>query len=432
MPQKKPSRYEAAHRALVDRSGHLPPEASPEDLKIQTLERATAFLHAQIKETQEYTEQLRRYLGDRNTRPEEYQGYQREKWRTDRRLAALIVLRESVQVTPQKVPRNPQCEMVSLPARKRANLSSFFQRGSHKAPLRFKCAVTGKALERRVLKQVSPLLLKPSTTSARTHFLPVPINLPPLCVRRKRSGKTINIREGSPSTSYSVTESTLTSDLSPKTLPDENMGATHDGIAVILSPTLRSEEEIVAEMGDITLPAYALNLLEDLDYIHDKIPLLQESSSLDRSQLPDTPSPLFVAPPDWDYPRRNSLFGSTRRTATVRIPDRHLADALLTSSETESTPRRRGLTHKVSLGPALFKDDSKSDKLGEVTSIRHSVHVSAVEERGKPRGLLRKKSSGMLLVPRSSDRKEETTISTPRRGIVSVVRRRMSAISIFH
>jgi hypothetical protein len=60
------------------------------------------------------------------------------------------------------------------------------------------------------------------------------------------------------------------------------MGATHDGIALILSPTLRSEEEIIAEMGDITLPAYALNLLEDLDYIHDKIPLRAESSSLDR------------------------------------------------------------------------------------------------------------------------------------------------------
>ena len=431
MPQRKSSRYEAAHRALLDRSGNLSPETSPEDLKIQTLERATAFLHAQIQEAQGYTEQLRRCLADRNIHFGEYQGYQREKWRTDRRLASLMVLKESVQITPRTVPQNSQCEMVSLSARKRANLSSFFQRGSHKAPLRFKCAVTGKALERRVLKQVSPLLLKPSAPSTRTHSLSVPINLPPLYVRRKRSEKMINTREGLPSTSYSATEGTLTSDLSPKTLPDDSMGATQGGIALILSPTLRPEEEIVAEMGDITLPAYALNLLEDLDYIHDKIPLRPESSSLDRSPFSDTPSPLFVTSSDWDYPRRNSSVTSPRRTATIRIPDRHLADALLTSSETENTPRRRGLTHKVSLDPALFKDDSKSDKLGEVAPIRHSVHVST-EERRKPRGLLRKKSSGVLsLVSRSSDRREETTTPAPRKNIAAMVRRRMSAINRF-
>ena len=430
MPQSKSSRYEAAHHALLDRSGNLPPEASPEDLKIQTLERATAFLHAQIQETQEYTDQLRRCLADRNTLLGEYQGYQREKWRTDRRLAALIVLRESVQVAPQIVPQNLQYETIPLPARKRVNLSSFFQRGSHKAPLRFKCAVTGKALERRVLKQVSPLLLKPPIPSARTHSLLVPINLPPLCVRRKRSEKMINTRQGPPSTSYSATEGTLSSGLSPKTLPDDSIDTTHGGIALILSPILRSEEEIIAEIGDITLPAYALNLLEDLDYIHDKIPLRPES--LDRSLFSDTPSPLFVTPSDWDYPHRNSLVASPRRTATIRIPDRHLADTLLTSSETESTPRRRGRTHKVNLDPALFKVDSKLDKLEETAPTRHTVHVSAEEERRKPRGLLRKKSSGVFsLVSRSSDRRDETTTSTPRKNIASMVKRHMSAINRF-
>ena len=433
IPQKKPSqRYEAVHRALLDRSGNLPQETPPEVLKIQTLERATAFLHAQIQETQEYMEQLRRCLADRNSQLGEHQGYQREKWRTDRRLAALMVLRESVQVTCQTVPRHSQCETTSFPARKRANLSSFFQRGSRKVPLRFKYTAAGKIPERRVLKQVSPLLLKPSTSSTRAHSLPVLHNLPPLYMRRKQPEKVINTQKGlwtPPSTSYSVTEGTLTSELSPKTLSDNSMGTTHEGIALILPPTLRSEEEIVAEMGDITVPTYALNLLEDLDYIHDKIPLRPGSSALDRSSLPDTPSPLLVAPSDWDYQHRNSLVASPRRTTIVRIPDRRLADTLLAPPEIESVPHPRGRTHKVILDPALFKDDPKSDKLGEVAPMRHSVHVSTEEERRKPRTLLKKKSSGVLsLVSRSSDRREETTTPTPRKNIVSMVKRHMSAI----
>jgi len=414
MPHRNSSRYEAAHRALLDRSGNLPPETSPEDLKIQTLKRATAFLHAQVQEAQEYTEQLRRCLADRNTQLGEYQSYQRERWRTDRRLAVLRVLTDSTRVTLPMIPQNSQYQM-TLSARKRANLSSFFQRGSRKAPLRFNCAVTGKALERRVLKQVSPLLLKPSIPSTRIQSLPAPDNLPPLYVRRKQPERIINTQERfwAPSTSYSVTEGTLSSEFSPKTLPDDNMGTTHDGIALILSPTLRSEEEIIAEMGDITLPAYALNLLEDLDYIHDKIPLRR------------SPSPLLVTPSDWEHPRRNSSVKSPRRTATVRIPDRHLADALLTSPETGGTPRGRGRTHKVSLDPALFKDDSRSDKLGEVVPTRHSSHVPTEEGR-KPRGLLRKKSSAMF--PKISNR---TTTPTPRKNIASVVKRHMSAINRF-
>ena len=426
MVYKKPSRYEAEHRELLNRSESLPPETSPEDLKIQTLERATVFVHSQIQEAQEYAEQLRGCLADPNTKPGEFQGYQREKWRTDRRLSALMILKESIQVTCRTGPQNFQYETASLPTRKRANLSSFFQRGSCKAPLRFKCAATGKALERRVLKQVSPLFLKPS--GARIHSLQVPHNLSPLCIRRKRSEKVINTRESilpSPSTSYSVTEGTPTSDLAPETLPDDDMGATHDGIALILSPTLRSEQEIIAEMGEITLPAYALNLLEDLDYIHDKIPLRSESSTPGRSTFSRPSSPFLVSPPDWDYPRSVTSPG---RTATVRIPDRRLADALLSSPGAESASRRRGRTHKVSLDPALFKVDSKSDKVGGVAPTRHSVHV-AEEERRKPMNLLRKKSSGVFSLV--SRRREETATPTPRKNIASMVKNRMSAINKF-
>ncbi|KAF9647888.1 hypothetical protein BDM02DRAFT_2481532 [Thelephora ganbajun] len=438
MPYRKPSRYEAVHRALLDRSGSLPPETSPEDLKIRTLERATAFLHAQIQEAQEYTEQLRRYLADRSTQPGEYQDYQREKWRTDRRLAALRALTESSLVAPGTIPKNSEYETTSLPARKRANLSSFFQHGSRKAPLRFNCAVTGKALERRVLKQVSPLLLKPSIPPARIHSPLAPDDLPPLYVRRKKSEKmisTASTREGlwTPSlSSYSVTEDTLMSGLSPKTPPDDNMGVTHDGTVLIHSPILRSEEEIIAEMGDITLPAYALNLLEDLDYIHDKIPLHPESSTRDRSLFLGTPSPLIVTPTDWDYPGRSFTVASPGRTAMVRIPDRHLADTLLTSAEIETIPRRRGRTQKVSLDPALFKDGTKSDKLGEVAPIRHSLHVASGEEERKPRSLLKKKSSAVFsLVTRNSGRRAETTTPTPRKNIASMVKRRMSAMGRF-
>jgi len=432
MPHRKSSRYEAAHRALLDRSGKLPPETSPEVLKIQTLERATAFLRVQIQETQEYREKIRQCLADRDTQLREYQVYQREKWRTDRRLAALMVLTEPVRAAPQAAPKNTQCETTSSPARKRANLSSFFQRGSCKAPLRFKCAVTGKALERRVLKQVSPLLLRPLASPTRVHFHPVPDDLPPLYARRRQPGKMINTQEGLwpfPSISYSVTEDASTSDLSPDTLPDDSVGTTREGIALIHSPILRSEEEIIAEMGDVTLPAYALDLLDDLDYIHDKIPLQPGSPPSDVFS-----SALLVTSSDWDSPRLGHPITSPGRTATVRIPDRHLADALLTSPETERAPHRRGRSHKVSLDPTIFKDDSKLDKLRDVAPIRHSSHVTTEEARRKPRGLLRKKSSGVFsLVSRSSDRREEHAMSThPKsKSIASMVRRRMSAINKF-
>ena len=430
----KSSRYEAAHRALLDRSGSLRPETSPEDLRIRTLEHATAFLHAQIQETQEYTEQLRRCLADRDTRLGDHRGYQRDKWRTDRRLVTLRVLMESARAPPQTIPQNSKDEIASLRSRKQANLTSFFQRGTRKAPLRFNCAVTGKGLERRVLKQVSPLQLKPSLPSTRISSFWTPDNHPPLYARRKQSEKmigTASTRTGpwaSPSSDYSVNESTATSSLSPKTLPDDNMGATHNGIALILSPILRPEEEIIAEMGDITLPAYALNLLEDLDYIHDKIPLRPDSSRVDGS-----PSPLLITPLDWEYPPRDPSFVSPMRTATIRIPDRHLADALLSSPGTESTPRKRGRTHKVSLDPALFKDDSGSDKLGDAAPMRHSTHVSGTEEEErKPKGLLGRKSSVVFsIVSRNSDRRGETAPSTPRKKIASMVKKRMPSITRF-
>lgn len=423
MPHRKSSRYEAAHRALLDRSGHLPPETSPDDLKIKALEHATAYLHAQIQEAQECTEQLRRCLANRNTQVGERRSYQREKWRADRRLDALRSLMESTRATPQTVPKCSEDEMTSSPARKQANLSSFFQHGSRRAPLRFNCAVTGKALERRVLKQVSPLQLKPTTPSTWTQSPLVPDNILPLYARRRQSERMISTS----SPSYSTTEGTSTSSLSPKTPSDDNIRTTDDGVALILPPVLRSHEEIVAEMGDIALPAYALNLLEDLDYIHDRIPLQQESSFLGRSS-----SPFLVTPSDWEYPRRDSSsVVSPRRTATVRIPDRHLADALLSSTGTEPTPRRRGIMHKVSLDPALFKDDSRSDKIGDVGPMRHSVHVPAEEEGKRPKGHLKKKSSIVFsVVPRSSDRRGETPPSTPRKNIASMVKRRISTMTI--
>ena len=441
MSHRKPSRYETAHRALLDRSGNLPPEISPEDLKIQILERATAFLRTQVQEAQEYGEKLRQCLADRDTQLREYQGYQREKWRTDHRLAALMVLTESVQVAPQAVPQNSRYETTSLPARKRANLSSFFQRGSCKAPLRFNCAITGKALERRVLKQVSPLLLRPSATPTRVNFLPVPDNLPPLYARRKQSEKMVNTQEelwASPSTS--VTEEAFTPDLSPNlspnTLPHDVTGTTHDGIALIHSPILRSKDEITAEIGDISLPAYVSDLLDDLDYIHDKIPLRPGSSALDLSPFSDVfSSALLVTPSDWDYTHPGPAITSPRRTTTVRIPDRRLADVLLTSPEAESTPRRcgRGRSHNVSLDPAIFKDDFKSDKLGDVAPIRHSSHVATEEERRKPRRVLRKKSSGVLSVSGNLDRRGEKATPTTRRSksIASMIKSRMSAINKF-
>ena len=429
MPHKKSSRCEAAHRALLDRSGHLPPEASPEDLRIQILEHATAFLNAQIQEAQECAEELRRCLADRNTHLGERQGYQREKWRTDRRLAALrATLTESTRVTRQTVPKNSEDEM-TLPARRQANLSSFFQRGSRKAPLRFNCAVTGKVLERRVLKQVSPLLLKPSIPSNWTQSLSVPDNVPPLYTRRRRSEKmisTTSTREG-PRAPSSSDEGTSASSLSPKTLPDDNIAIAHDGIALILSPILRSDEEIIAEMGDIALPAYTFNLLDDLDYIHDKIPLRPDSSHVDGSS-----SPFLVTPSDWDYPRRDSSVRFPRRTVTVRIPDRDLADALLSSPETERVPRKREVRRKVSLDPALFSDESKSDKLGEVAPTRRSIQVHAEEEGKKPKGLLKRKSSAVFsMALRSSDKRGDTAPSKPRKNIASMVKMRISPISGF-
>jgi hypothetical protein len=430
MPHRKSSRNEVA---LLDRSGHLPPETSPEDLKIRALERATAFLNVQIQEVQERTEQLRRYLADQGIQPGERQGYQREKWRADRRLAALRVLIESTRAVRQPVSKHSEDQMTSVPARKQANLSSFFQRGSRKAPLPFNCVVAGKAQERRVLKQVSPLLLKPSIPSSWTQSFLVQDNVPPLYAHRRHSERITSMtstQEGpqSPSsTSYSATEGTLTSSLSPKTLPDDNFGTTHDGVALILSPILRSNEEIIAEMGDIALPAYAFNLLEDLDYIHDKIRLRPDSSSLYRSS-----SPFLVTPSDWEYPPRDPSIVSPRRTATVRIPDRHLADALLSSPETESTPRKRRLIHKVSLDPAFFKDDSRSDKLGEVAPPRRSLQVPGEEGGRKPKGLLKRKTSVVIsIVSRGSDKRGEPTPSTPRKNIASMVKRRIATVNKF-
>lgn len=441
MPHRKSSRYEAAHRALIDRSGRLPQEASPEDLKIRTLERATAFLHTQIQEAQEYSEQLRLCLADRDTQLVEYQGYQREKWRADRRLAALKVLTEPARVVHPTVPQNSKHETASLPARKLANLSSFFQRGSRKAPVRFNCAVTGRALERRVLNQVSPLRLKPPIPPTWTQSLFVPNSLPPLYTRRNQSEKMIKTTSTStqegfwtpPSASYSATDGTLTSDFSLKTLPDD-LRASHDGVALILPHThgcvLRSEEEIIAEMGDIPLPTYALNLLEDLDYIHDTIPLRPESPPFDRSEK--SPSPLFITPADWELPSQNPSATLPGKASTIRIPDRHLADSLPTSPETVGSSGRRTRAHRVTLDPASFKDDSDSDKLGGVAPIRHTIHVPIEEEGRRPKGILRKKSSAVFsAASRSSDRREETPTSSPRKNIASMFKRQISAMNRF-
>ncbi|TFY67787.1 hypothetical protein EVJ58_g1394, partial [Rhodofomes roseus] len=79
-------RYHRAQTALSSSLQHSLPEPSPVDQQIRALERATAMLSTQARESKEQAARLRECLADRaNMEPTEYESMLRERWLADKR-----------------------------------------------------------------------------------------------------------------------------------------------------------------------------------------------------------------------------------------------------------------------------------------------------------------------------------------------------------
>ncbi|KAL0945425.1 hypothetical protein HGRIS_000917 [Hohenbuehelia grisea] len=91
-PLRKPStrrRYDLAERALAATIRSQPAEASPQELQIRTLKRATQLLSLHAEDARERAQVLRLRLAERTADPPTFTAMQRERWMEERREAAV-------------------------------------------------------------------------------------------------------------------------------------------------------------------------------------------------------------------------------------------------------------------------------------------------------------------------------------------------------
>lgn len=291
--------------------------------------------------------------------------------------------------------------------KRQANLARFFDRSPTRASLRFRSPPT---FQTRTITKTTPLSLRCPPPVGRVPPAPLSIKvLPkprePLYVRRKQPEQSIKSPiEMTSSISTATTDTGYTSVSSLPTLDDsdDELSIIGEGYASIYSPTFfdhRSKADIIAEMEEVTIPAYAMDLLEDLNYIYDEIKLTSElrcaqgnkitfvESRSSTSHDPSTPTEKSIKPK-----KSSSSFASPTPVSVS-----HTSVPLLAIPETSSTSSIRRHAPAVSMGSFFHKEQENIQDSSLVS--RHSLSPATPTPR--PRGLLRKKSmaSANVLTP---------------------------------
>ncbi|KAI0349725.1 hypothetical protein OH77DRAFT_1170774 [Trametes cingulata] len=270
------SRYSRAESALHSAVEASSVEISPQELQIRALEQATALLSEQARDAQTCAEKLRACLADKELSPEEARSLQRQRWleehKSNSRQEQSVRTRQLL--TKLSSPVQEEYSLFDSPSamtRREANLARFLQQ----SPTRISIAHTRLSplphtiYRRKTICQLRPMRLRPS---AMELALRSPLRLH----SRSRSLDGGHARSNSDSTDATFVSqgSSGQTAVTPASDPPRKLSSSlspppfsSKGEAVVsierLTP-LRSRDELLAEVGDITLPDYAVDLLEDL------------------------------------------------------------------------------------------------------------------------------------------------------------------------
>ncbi|KAH7884769.1 hypothetical protein F5I97DRAFT_1499536 [Phlebopus sp. FC_14] len=442
-------RYSAAEQALSDALQRHNGEVSPRELQIRTLRQASAALSARALQSQERVAKLRLRLADRDASPDVYSAMQRERWMeekrqsmVDRQVNELTQHLASLQANRDRGRKGDSSAALGNEARRRANLARFFDssptRTSFRLNLKCRLALDQSFPRRMTMNDVSPLRLRPSSVTpplrrlTTKHARPVsmgndlfnPIKRPskprignshsevPPFVKGAESSspKTQSVSERSSqsgSSRLAANSVASTSDdnasIRPPTPPlsitsegsSSVLAASGDrgGMATIISHVSpRTRAEILADFNqdDVHVPDYALNLLGNLDLIHDKFSLPDR----DLFVKPREMKPIDVAPPPAETPPPSEESDTGPYTSFALPPfamEPSWSHISLTSPPSPSTPRMQ----RTSLQP-LKSGSSSPSRSSTPTTPRTSTRTSTKTPRNRQSLLfyMRKHKSG--------------------------------------
>ncbi len=302
------SRYSQAESALRSAVEVSSAEVSPQELQIRALEKATAILGEQARDAQACALKLRQAVKtQKGLSPEEVKLLQRECWLEERRSSArkdqsaqtrdlLTKLCSPISEVPP-----PLVESPNLMTQREVNLAKFMQLSPTRitVPLLNRSTSTSPVVRdrRQTISQVRPMQL-------RTSALDLALRSPISAHRRTMSADGNHSRRGSNSTDATLVsdepnQQTRQAKFNPKLPPSPTWGLGLDGVVRIeKAGSPRPRDSLEAEVGDVSIPDYAVGLLEEL--IADVtlpaliIPSLTASSPQYPSSSPLTPSPVFA------------------------------------------------------------------------------------------------------------------------------------------
>ncbi|KAM5544542.1 hypothetical protein V8D89_001440 [Ganoderma adspersum] len=272
------SRYSQVERALRSAVEVCSSELSPQELQIRALEKATALLGDQARDAQACAAKLRARLGGTDSKslsPNELKTLQHEYWMEEHRSAAMKDQSEKTRDLLTKL--NSPVGEVSPPlsatppawstTRQEANLARFLHISpTHVdlAPNRSPSTSPNLLSRRKTIAQMRPLRLRPSAMDLALRT--------PMQERRRRSRSLdgTHSRRNSNSTdatfvSEDASEQTaLTLPLGSLKAPPSPDSSRTDGFVRIQGTIPRRPRHVLlAELGDVTIPDYAVDLIED-------------------------------------------------------------------------------------------------------------------------------------------------------------------------
>ncbi|KAH9838543.1 uncharacterized protein C8Q71DRAFT_847269, partial [Rhodofomes roseus] len=298
-------RYHRAQTALSSSLQHSLPEPSPVDQQIRALERATAMLSTQARESKEQAARLRECLADRaNMEPTEYESMLRERWLADKREtdmsnavrileASLTALRETSHRphAPEEAAAGESRMSPRKHAKAKANLALFLEQAGTRVPLASRLApgqhVVVAAQWRKTMHHVRSLRLRQSACALAFMQHPAPAHTRPLSPAGSLDERSPKFSPASPASPRTPplpgtpSKGALASSRSPKTPPryssrlvphpqspsDSPSSPWTAGFADILLPdSPRSRADLLSqvEADDPGVPAYAVDLLDAL------------------------------------------------------------------------------------------------------------------------------------------------------------------------
>ncbi|KAJ7593494.1 hypothetical protein C8J56DRAFT_931198 [Mycena floridula] len=266
MVSQRLERYSQAETALRTSMARLA-EPSPQELQIRVLRRATAVLTEHAEQARESSAKLQTLLRDEQLDPKEYQNLKQQRWFEDKRQADAEAQSKIVGDCLDKLSKGSSLTEPLEPFNVRqANLLTFLSSSYTKRPLKFRSS-------RRTSTSIPQFHFKTSYLSCK----PASESTSPRSGMRNSVALTFGIQLDGVAESVSESVSSLPtptnsswavapapvqfiSDLESPTSSED-----WDGRAIIFQSTSADIDRRLANMSQVRLPEYAVDLVDDFE-----------------------------------------------------------------------------------------------------------------------------------------------------------------------